>query len=243
MIPQRERFVCGSLYNSTGLLCPGQGAVVAEKKSLIIVCGGGCARDVIWLARDCSHEWRLDGILDDTEANQGQQICDVPVLGKIDDWPKFADSWFVVAIGPPRLRKSIVSRMESKCPVKFATLVHPGALYSDYVQFGEGSIVSQGCILTTQVFIGRHCLINIGCTISHDGLFGDFCTLAPHVTVSGNVTLGDGVELGAGAVLIEKLSLGSGSFAGAGAVVVKNVPENVLYVGVPARHIKNLEPF
>jgi len=216
---------------------------LGEKKSLIIVCGGGCARDVIWLAKECYNEWRLDGILDDTEAKQGQQICDIPVLGKIDEWPKFADSWFVVAIGPPRLRKSIVSRMEGKGKVNFATLVHPRASYSQYVQFGEGSIVSTGCIITTQVIIGRHCLINIGCTISHDALFGDYCTLAPQVTVSGNVALGAGVELGAGAVLIEKLNIGAGSFAGAGSVVIKNVPENVLYVGVPARHVKGLEPF
>lgn len=214
-----------------------------NKKSLIIICGGGCARDVIWLARGCSDQWRLDGILDDTEANQGQHICDLPVLGKIDEWQKFADSWFVVAIGSPRLRKSIVSRMEKAGRVNFATLIHPSVMHSQYVMLGEGSIVSQGCILTTQVVIGRHCLINIGCTISHDALFGDFCTLAPQVTVSGNVTLGDGVELGAGAVLIEKLTVGAGSFAGAGAVVVKDVPENVLCVGVPARNVKSLGLF
>lgn len=216
---------------------------VDDKKSLIIVCGGGSARDVIWLARDCSNQWRLDGILDDTESKQGQQICDIPVLGKIDEWPKFADSWFVVAIGSPRLRKLIVSRMESKGKIKFATLVHPSVSHSQYVQFGEGSIVSTGCIITTQVAIGRHCLINIGCTISHDAFFGDFCTLAPQVAVSGNVTLGAGVELGAGAVLIEKLNIGTGSFAGAGSVVTKDLPENILCVGVPARHLKELDPF
>lgn len=212
-------------------------------KSLIIVCGGRFAREVIWLARGCASEYQIVGILDDTDSRQGQKICDVPILGKIEDWVNFSGSWFVVAIGSPRARKTIVTRMEAQGQVQFASLVHPSVLSSEYVEFNEGCIIAAGCILTTQISLGRHTIVNLACTVGHDVSMGDFCTLAPQVAVSGNVSLGDGVEIGTGSTLLEKLSVGNGSFIGAGSLLTKSVQENILVVGTPARQIRTLDEF
>lgn len=214
-----------------------------EKKSLIIVCGGGFSREVIWLARECSDEWDVIGVLDDTPALQGTKLSDVPVLGNIDEWQRFNDVFFVVALGSPRSRKTIVERMESQGKVQFGTLIHPSVNHSQYVSFGEGCIITAGCILTTQITLGRHCICNLSSTVGHDVMFGDYVTIAPQVAISGNINLGSGVEVGTAAVLIEKISVGTGSFVGAGAVVTKPVPGNVLVVGAPARQIKAMPSF
>ncbi len=42
-------------------------------------------------------------------------------------------------------------------------------------------------------------------------------------------------------MLIAPLKLGDGARTGAGAVVTKNVPDDTLVVGVPARAIRKLE--
>jgi sugar O-acyltransferase (sialic acid O-acetyltransferase NeuD family) len=183
------------------------------------------------------------GILDDTPGLQGTELCGVPVLGTIDDWPRFSAALFVVALGSPRSRKAVVSRMETQGAVSYASLVHPGALFSQHVQFGAGSMIMAGCILTTQVSVGRHCVVNLGCTVGHDARFGDFCTLGPQAAVSGNVTLGAGVYLGTGAVVVERITVGHGSVVAAGAVVSKDVPDSVMVAGSPARHVRTLEPF
>lgn len=214
-----------------------------KKKSLIIVCGGGFAREVIWLARECSEEWNVIGVLDDTPSLQGTKLIDVPVLGIIDDWTRFNDASFVVALGSPRSRKAIVERMELKGKVQFASLIHPSVKYSQYVTFGNGCIITAGCILTTQITFGCHCICNLSSTVGHDVTFGDYVTIAPQVAISGNISLGSGVEIGTGAVLIEKLSVGVGSLVGAGAVVTKPVSGNSLVVGAPARQIKTLPSF
>jgi len=216
---------------------------MSGKKPLIIICGGGFAREVIWLARECDNEWDVIGVLDDTPALQGTKLCDVPVLGTIDQWPQYKEAMFVVALGSPRFRKSIVERMESQGKVPFGKLIHPAVRYSQYVKISEGCIITAGCILTSQILLGRHCICNLSSTVGHDVSFGDYVTVAPRVAISGNVVLGDGVEVGTGAVLIEKLSVGSGSFVGAGSLVTKTIPENVLVVGVPARQIKTLPAF
>lgn len=52
--------------------------------------------------------------------------------------------------------------------------------------------------------------------------------------------IGEGVFLGVDTMLIAPIKLGKGSRTGAGSVVTKDVPENTLVVGVPARPIKKL---
>lgn len=216
---------------------------MTTKKSLIIVGGGGFCHEVIWLARECSPAWEVKGILDDSPEMQGKSYRNVPVLGTVMDWDKFTESWFVVAIGSPRTRKKIVEKMLSKGVVQFASLIHPSVSMSESVAIGAGSIITAGCVITSDITLGMHSVVNLLTSIGHDFMAGDYCTIAPHVAVSGHVTLRSGVEIGTGAVLIQGLTFGTGSFIGAGAVVTKNIPENVLAVGCPAKQVKNLEVF
>lgn len=215
---------------------------MSRKKPLIIICAGGLAREIIWLARE-TQEWDPVGFLVDSQYLNEKMLCDVPFLGGIQEWPKFSNASFVVAIGAPRHRKAIVDRMLALGAPDFATLIHPSVQKSSYVSFGPGTMITAGCVLTTQIEVGCHTLINLACTVGHDVRIGDYCTLSPRVAVSGNITLEQGVEIGTGATLIEKLNVGTGSLIGAGSVVTKSISENVLAVGVPARQIKQLQNF
>jgi len=56
------------------------------------------------------------------------------------------------------------------------------------------------------------------------------------------IVIGDGVWIGASVTIIGGVTVGRGSIIGAGALVTKDVPENVVVAGVPARVIRELEP-
>jgi sugar O-acyltransferase (sialic acid O-acetyltransferase NeuD family) len=213
--------------------------VTPSQQPLIVVGASGFGREVAWLARECGHT-RLLGWLDDADAMAGKTLCELPVLGKIAEWTRFAEARFVVAIGSPRARRRVVQAMQAAGEPAFATLIHPAVRKSQYVEIAEGSMITAGCILTTQVRLGRHTILNLGVTVGHDCVFGDYCTVAPVVPVSGNVTLGDGVEIGTGASIRQGIHMGAGSMAGMGAVVVKDVAANQLVVGSPARPLKDL---
>ena len=53
--------------------------------------------------------------------------------------------------------------------------------------------------------------------------------------------IGEGVFIGSDTMLVAPLNIGAGARTGAGAVVTKDVPEDTLVVGMPARAIKKLE--
>lgn len=100
---------------------------------------------------------------------------------------------------------------------------------------GPGLYVNAGCTLGAASEFGEWVLINRGASIGHHARVGDFVSIGPGAVVSGSVGLGRGSVVGAGAVVLPELSIGNNSVIGAGSVVTKDVPDNCLVLGVPAK--------
>ncbi len=85
-----------------------------------------------------------------------------------------------------------------------------------------------------------------GCFVNAKSI-GNFCKLQTGVLL-GNAhqsedekpIIGDNVTFGPGAKVLGKITVGDNCFIAANAVVVKDVPNNCLVGGVPARIIKNI---
>ena len=104
---------------------------------------------------------------------------------------------------------------------------------------------------------GTNCWLGRNFTIHGNGSveIGDNCDIASEVTflTTGHgadaleeegkysVCVGAGCWIGAGATLGRNVSLGKGSMVMAGSCVLKNMPENTLLGGVPARVIRKLD--
>lgn len=205
---------------------------------LVVVGGGGFAKEVIWLARDCG--FTVAGVLDDNVEMHGKTVFGAPVLGSVKDWINYAQYKFIVAIGSPRTRKMVVEKMLAIGSPVFASLIHPSVIKSQEVNFGEGCIVCAGMIFTVEITVGQHCIFNLNGTIGHECEIGNFVTVAPMAAISGNVKLEDYVEVGTGAALRQGLTLQRGAMVGMGAVLTKNIPANTIYAGNPAKPLKEL---
>jgi maltose O-acetyltransferase len=55
------------------------------------------------------------------------------------------------------------------------------------------------------------------------------------------ITIGDNVWLGGGVIVLPGVTIGANTVVGAGSVVTKDLPENVVAVGNPARVVRTLE--
>lgn len=205
---------------------------------LVVVGGGGFAKEVIWLAIDCG--FNVVAVLDDSSEMQGKHVLGVPVVGGVINWTSYKECQFVVAIGSPRTRKAVVEKMLTLGQPNFAKLIHPSVIKSETVTFSGGCIVCAGMVFTVDIVVGEHSIFNINGTVGHECNIGSFVTVAPMVAISGNINLHDFVEVGTGACLRQGITINRGSMLGMGAVLTKNIPEFCIYAGNPGKHLKEL---
>lgn len=206
---------------------------------LIIVGSSGFAQEVLWLAQECGRN--VVGFLDDAPGKQATFLMGLPILGAVADWGRYQNAEFVVAIGAPRVRKAVVSAMTALGSPQFALLIHPSVKMSRWVEVEPGSIITAGSVITTNIRLGRHTIVNLNSTIGHETTLEDFCTLAPLAAVSGGVYLEEGVEVGTGACIRQGIRMARGSVLGMGGVLTKDVPENAVFAGNPAKPLKMLD--
>jgi sugar O-acyltransferase (sialic acid O-acetyltransferase NeuD family) len=138
-------------------------------------------------------------------------------------------------------RENVVTQLEEAYEIRFSSLVHPSAHLGSNVHLGRGVCIGPHTVLAPNVTVGNFSSINRACSIGHDTKLGEFSTINPGALIAGMVTVGDRTLIGIGAVIIDGIQIGKHSVVGAGAVVVKDVPDDVVVVGVPAKVLKKNE--
>ncbi|MFN8611573.1 MAG: acetyltransferase [Vulcanimicrobiota bacterium] len=192
-----------------------------------LIGAGGHGKVVCRVAQRAGHE--VVGFFDDFA--QGS-VLGVPVLGPLragePDW------FYFVSLGDNRRRRAVFEQLlEWKLPL--ATLIDPSAVLDETVTVGEGTVVMAGVVVNVDTRIGRNCILNTGCSVDHDGVIEDHAHLCPGTHLAGTVRVGEAAMLGTGCSVIPGRRIGAGTVVGAGAAVVRDLPENVVATGVPAR--------
>ena len=155
---------------------------------------------------------------------------------------KTLDNRFTLGIGNPVLRKKMYEKF-SKGGGNFVSTISPLAIVGTFdVQIGIGSNVLAGAVLSNGTAIGKGCIVYYNAVIPHDCKIGDFVEISPSVVLLGRCEVGPYSHIGANATILPDLKLGRNVVIGAGSVITKDVPDNSMMVGVPAKLVKKLTP-
>lgn len=143
----------------------------------------------------------------------------------------------IIAIGNNYIRQKLTKTLD----LKYTKAIHKSALISNFSNIDFGSVVLANVIINANSKIGKHCIINTSAVIEHDCIINDFAHISPNATLCGGVRVGEFSQIGAGAIVNPGITIGKNSVVGAGAVVINDIPDNVVVVGNPAKHLKSNE--
>lgn len=120
-----------------------------------------------------------------------------------------------------------------------ATVIADTAIITNNSKIGEGTTVMHKAVVNRAV-IGRHSIVNTGVIVEHGVSIGDNVFLGTSSVVCGDTKIGDNVFIGAGSIIRDGITICDNTIIGMGAVITKSITNSGIYMGTPAKFIKQL---
>lgn len=219
---------------------------MSQKEDLYLYGAGGAGRELAFILLSNSR-WSPAGFIDD--ALEKETIVNtIPVVGGLQDLKRNDASNVdkplniaVCTVGDPIKKKELVDDIKTSCRnILFPNIIDEHSLVSPFIEWGEGSIVAQPFNhITTNICIGSFVWVNSYNAIGHDVTIGSYTTIFSGVNIGGSTRIGEFCVIGSGAVLRPGVHIGNNVIVGGGAVVVKDVPDNQVVAGNPAKVLRS----
>lgn len=154
------------------------------------------------------------------------------------------------------------------CVFSPGSIVYSGTVIGNNTLLGDNASIREECVIGEYCIISRNVSVNYEATIGHHTkiMDGSHITgrikIGNHVFISANVTttndnsmgrkefstdhvngawIDDFVTIGAAANILPNVKVGKNVIIGAGSVVTKNVAEDTVVMGIPARKVRMVE--
>lgn len=214
-------------------------------KKLIILGGRGIGMIAASVAQDLGY-FEILGFLNDV-VSVGETVGVYKkhkVLGTTKDvatYLKDKEVYFFIGYIGMKSEKDVFEKISNLNIPKerFATLIHPTAIIPrGYCKIGYGVLIAPLAQLSPDTTIEDNCILLPNSFLGHDSTMKRFSHITANAVVGGNVTLGRGAHVGTNATIREDIIIGDFSIVGSGSVVLKDIPENTIYIGNPAKLLR-----
>lgn len=211
----------------------------ARPKILIVGCGEH-ARVVIDNVED-QGAYEIFGLSTHSDAELGTKVCGYPVVCKDDGIPALLKAhpeitgWFL-GVGHMKTRLKLYTPLDKLLPA--VNVIHPTCVVSKHAQLGKGILLEAYTRVANGARVGDHCIVNTFSAINHDQEIGANVLIAGNVSLAGK-RIGSHTIIADGASIGFKRTVGERCIVGDGAVVTKDLPDNVIAYGNPARVVRD----
>lgn len=210
-------------------------------KNIVLIGGGNQAHYTIDIINK-EGKYNIIGIIDSIH-DIGSDRFGYKVLGRQEDIVKLKEQYNieggVISIGDNWVRYYVSSQIKKQIPnFNFVNAIHPSVIIGDNVQLGKGVVMMAGCIINPKSKIGDFTFFATGAQIDHDCNIKDYASISAGSITGGYVTLGEFSAITLGVTIVDRLKIGKNTVIGAGSLILKDIPDNVLVYGNPARIVR-----
>lgn len=211
---------------------------------LAIFGAGGLGREVLETVNSLQRAWQrwesVFFVVDTPEGDPGRTVRGVPVREFAEFTAAFPpeECEFVIALGEPVYREKLFREVKER-GYPLATIVHPGASVAASAKLGEGVVVQEFAGVGPDTSLADNAFIQPFAVVGHDSTVGRSSVCSTYAGVMGNCHIGDRTYLGVHVAVREKTNVGSDSIIGMGSMVQRDIPDNVIAMGNPARPMKH----
>ena len=162
-------------------------------------------------------------------------------------WPTDIDlnkhRYGIVAMGDNFEREKVSKEILEKYPdFIFINAIHPSCIIADDVWLlNRGIIAMAGCIFNVGAEVGDFTFFATGAQIEHDCKIGDYASVSAGSVLGGHVTVGKYAAIALGCTIFDRVKIGENTVVGSGSLVTKDLPNDVLAYGSPAKVIRKRE--
>ena len=202
---------------------------------LVIIGAGGHAASLANVALSAGFDIKY--FIDPDKA--GQTLCDIEIINDLSQLKNITDYSYAIAIGDNSTRESVHKNLiKNYGAIQFPPLIHSAAVLSFNINIGEGTVVMPNSVIGPNSKIGSFCIINTSSSIDHDCTMSDYASMAPGSVTGGRVLIGTRSAISIGASIKHGISIGSDTVIGGASYVEKNIGDNLVAYGVPAKVIE-----
>ena len=217
--------------------------MTVPKKNNIIVWGGKSQSKILIEIIKLYKKNKITAIVD-PKIDKLEISKLIPFVKTVNEFKKYLkkSNYFIVGIGGGYgLARSKISKKLIDFNLKPLSAIHPTAFLHKTCKIGKGLQVMPGVNVNCFSKIGDFAILNTASTVDHECIIGNGVHIMGNSYVGGRVKIGDFVTIGSNATIFPDIEIKSGAFIGAGSVVRKNVGENQVVVGNPAKFLKSIK--
>lgn len=208
-------------------------------KTLAIFGAGGQGVEVLELAKrvnEITPTW--DDFIFVNNGDPADDIQGAKVMGLDKALEKYCSELeAVIAVGEPFLREKIANDIIVN-NIPGANVIAPGVHIPSSTSVGRGVVIFPGVYVATNTVIGNNITVSPNAVIGHDVTIEDNVVVSAGSIICGMVHIKKNGYIGPGAYIKESLVIGEHAVAAMGSVVFKDVEDNDLVIGNPARGSK-----
>ena len=180
--------------------------------------------------------WEDIVFVDDAPEKNGQTLVNRKIINFEQAMETYGKDGieFILGIGEPAVKDIVFKKLcDAGCEV--TCLIHPDVRILNETAYGKGVVVQKHSGFPPRSKFGNNVLLQGTTVMGHDVVLGDNVVISSFAFVGGDTVIGRNTYVGPHSCIRNGLKIGENVVIGMGSVVTKDVPDNAVVYGNPAK--------